>query len=173
MNLFILRHGLASDPGEDGLPKNLPDADRPLSLKGQEKLWHTTEAMRAMELEFNAVMTSPLLRARQTAHAVVELLSLRRKLIFTDHLAPNGSPKLLIEQINGLDPRTKNILLVGHEPYLSRFISLLISSNSTAQIDLKKGGLARLNIEEKLRFGRCAELSWLLAPSQLRLLRQR
>ena len=173
MNLYFLRHGTGSDPGEDGLPKDLPDADRPLSLKGREKLWHTTEAMRTLELELQAVVTSPLLRARQTAHAVTESLRLRRKLIFLDHLAPNGNPKLLIEHINGLGPRVKNILLVGHEPYLSRLISLLVSGGTAAALDLKKGGLARLKIEEQLRFGRCAELSWLLGPAQLRLLRTR
>ena len=169
MNLFILRHAIASDPGKDRLPKNLPDADRPLSSKGQQKLWRSTEAMRAMELKFDAVVSSPLLRARQTALIVTEAFELRRKLVLTDHLAPEGSPKLLIEQINELGPRAKNILVVGHEPYLSRLISLLISGSTMAAIDLRKGGLAKLEIEE-LRYARCATLAALLTPKQLGLM---
>ena len=169
MNLFLLRHAIASDPGEDGLPKNLPDADRPLSAKGRQKFGRTTEALRAMELKLDAVVSSPLLRARQTAQIVTEAFELRRKLILTDHLAPEGSPKLLIEQINDLGPRVKNILLVGHEPYLSRLISLLIAGSTTAAIDLRKGGLAKLEIEE-LRYARCATLAALLTPKQLGLM---
>ncbi len=170
MNLFILRHAIASDPGEDRLPKNLPDADRPLSSKGEQKLWRSTEAMRALELKFDAVVSSPLLRARQTAQIVTEAFELRRKLILTNHLAPEGNPKLLIEELNGLGARAKNILLVGHEPYLSRLISLLIAGSTTAAIDLRKGGLAKLEIDE-LRYARSATLAWLLTPKQLGLLK--
>ncbi len=170
MNLFILRHAIASNPGEDRLSKNLPDADRPLSSKGEQKLWRSTEAMRVLELKFDAVVSSPLLRARQTAQIVTEALALRRKLVLTAHLAPDGSPKLLIEQLNHLGPRAKNILLVGHEPYLSRLISLLIAGSTTATIDLRKSGLAKLDVAE-LRYARCATLAWLLTPKQLGLIK--
>ena len=170
MNLFILRHGIASDPGEDGLPKDLKDADRPLSAKGKQRMWRITEAMRTMELTFDAVVSSPLLRARQTAQTVTEALELRRKLLLTDHLAPTGNPKLLIDQLNAKGPRAKNILLVGHEPYLSELIALLIAGSPTVMIDLRKGGLAKLEVE-KLRFGRCATLGWLLTPKQLGLMK--
>ena len=170
MNLFILRHGIASDPGEDGLSKDLKDTDRPLSAKGKQRMWRLTEAMRTMELTFDVVVSSPLLRARQTAQIVTEALELRRKLVLTDQLAPAGNPKLLIEQITAQSPRAKNILLVGHEPYLSELIALLISGGTMALIDLRKGGLAKLEVE-KLRFGRCATLAWLLTPKQLGLMK--
>jgi phosphohistidine phosphatase len=170
MNLFILRHGIASDPGEDGLPKNLPDAERPLSVKGKQRLWSVIKAMQTLDLEFDAVISSPLLRARQTAHSVVESFEIRRKLVWTDHLAPAGNPKSLIEQINQLGPRKKNILLVGHEPYLSQLVAWLIAGNTTAAIGLKKGGLAKLEIE-KLAYARCATLAWLLTPRQLALIK--
>ncbi|MEI7807535.1 MAG: phosphohistidine phosphatase SixA [Verrucomicrobiota bacterium] len=170
MNLFILRHGIASDPGEDGLSKDLKDADRPLSAKGKQRMWRITEAMRTMELTFDAVVSSPLLRARQTAQIVTEALELRRKLVLTDHLAPAGNPKLLIEQLNAQYSRAKNVLLVGHEPYLSELIALLIAGNTTVRIDLRKGGIAKLEVE-KLRFGRCAALAWLLTPKQLGLMK--
>lgn len=169
MNLFILRHGLAANPGEDGLPKDLPDADRPLTAKGKQKLWRTTEAMQAMEIKFDVVVSSPLLRAMQTAQIVTEAMALRKKLVLTDNLAPGGSPKSLVEQINALDARAKNILLVGHEPYLSKLIALLCAGNTSAALDLKKGGLAKLELQ-KLRYARCATLAWLLTPKQLYLM---
>ena len=86
MNLFILRHGIASDPGEDGLPKKLPDAERPLSTKGKQRLGDVTWAMRKMELDFDAVISSPLLRARQTAQNVIEALGSKHKIILCDQL---------------------------------------------------------------------------------------
>lgn len=166
LNLFILRHGIASHPGEAGLSKKLPDADRPLSPAGQKKTWRTTKALRALDLKFDAVITSPLLRARQTAQIVAEAMELRRRLIFSDHLKPDGSPKLLIEQLNVVSARAKNILIVGHEPYLSRFASLLISGSTLAAVELKKGALLKLEVRD-LGYARCATLAWLLSPKLL------
>ena len=96
--------------------------------------------------------------------------SLSGKLILTENLAPAGSPKALIDQLNELGPRVKNVLIVGHEPYLSRLIALLVTGNTTAALDLKKGGLAKLELK-KLHYARCAMLAWLLAPKQLALMR--
>jgi phosphohistidine phosphatase SixA len=67
-------------------------------------------------------------------------------------------------QLNELKPVPENVLLVGHEPYLSRLIGRLISGNATAGIELKKGGLGKLEMAA-LRFGRCATLAWLLTPT--------
>jgi phosphohistidine phosphatase len=166
MNLFILRHGIAANPGEEGLPKNAKDAERPLSREGQKKTWRATEAMRSLDLKFDAVVTSPLLRARQTAQIVAEALELRRKLIFSDHLKPDGSPKLLLEQLDEIGGRAKNILLVGHEPYLSRLVSLLISGSTLAAVELKKGALLKLEVRH-LGYARCATLAWSLPPKLL------
>jgi phosphohistidine phosphatase len=169
MNLYILRHGIASNPGEDGLPNNLPDSERPLSTKGKQRLGDVAWAIRKMELDFDTVVSSPWLRARQTAQIVTEALGTRRKLILSDHLAGDGSPKALIEQVNGLHS-PKDVLLVGHEPYLSRLIALLTTGGTTAAIDLRKGGLARLEVEE-LRYARCATFRWLLTPKQMSLMK--
>lgn len=169
MNLFILRHGLAAALGDSGLPKDLKDADRPLTAKGKQKLWRTTAAMQALGLQFDVVISSPLLRATQTAQIVTEALELRRKLILTDNLAPGGDPQALVEQIKGLEPRMKNILLVGHEPDLSKFITRLTTGSTSAGLDLKKGGLAKLEAKQ-LRCARCATLAWLLTPKQLYLM---
>jgi phosphohistidine phosphatase len=170
MNLFILRHAIAVNPGEDGLPAELPDAERPLTREGREKLVRAAEAMREVGLKFDAILTSPLLRARQTAQTVAKELKLKAKPVLTAHLAPDGSPKLLIEQLLETGVSAKNILLVGHEPYLSQFISLLISGSTTSAIELKKGGLAKLEVRH-LGYARCASLAWLLTPKQLRSLK--
>ncbi|MGA2029871.1 MAG: phosphohistidine phosphatase SixA [Verrucomicrobiota bacterium] len=164
MNLYILRHGLAVECGTPGYKK---DSDRPLTAKGKRRMWQIAEAMEAMELNFDMILSSPFLRARQTAEIVAETFELRKKLALTEALTPDGNPKLLVEQLNKL--KVKDILLVGHEPYLSQLIGLLVSGNTNMALDFKKGGLGKLEAET-LRCGRCATLAWLLTPRQMMLM---
>jgi phosphohistidine phosphatase len=166
MNLYVLRHGIAVDPGSPEFPN---DADRPLTPKGERKLQQIAEAMLALEISFDLILSSPYVRARQTAELVAEAFGARRKLEFSDTLTPAGSPKKLIELLNGLRPPPENVLLSGHEPYLSGLISLLLSGAPGLSVVMKKGGLCKLGIEQ-LKPGRCACLEWLLTPKQMALM---
>lgn len=167
MNLFLLRHGVAVDRDPQSFPD---DSRRPLTLKGEDRVRLVSDAMQALELSYDAILSSPFLRARQTAEIVATALGLRRDLHFCDALMPAGDPKGLVRFINRMQPAPENLLLVGHEPYLSELLSMLISGHPDAQIDLKKNGLAKLEVTGRLKYGRCASLSWLLAPRQLALL---
>lgn len=123
-----------------------------------------------MELSFDRILSSPYARARQTAQIVAEPFGAAKKLELTDLLAPDGSAKKLVELLNRLDPQPENVLLSGHEPYLSEFISLLMSGgSSTVTVLLKKGGLCKLTTED-LKPGRCATLEWLLTSKQMELM---
>jgi phosphohistidine phosphatase len=164
MNLFVLRHGIAVEPGAPGVAS---DAERPLIPKGRRQLHQITAAMRDLALRFDVILSSPLVRARQTAEIVAADLKLKQRLTLATELKPGGNAKKLVQKINSLKPPPANVLLVGHEPDLSRLISLLISGRSEAGILLKKGGLAKLELE-KLRGGKCAALAWLLTPGQMK-----
>ena len=166
MNLYILRHGIAVERGEAGFKT---DADRPLLPKGRRQLRQIASAMQNMGLDFDLVLSSPFLRARQTAEIVAPSFKAKKRLAFSDELTPDGDPKVLIRQLNDLAPAPENVLLVGHEPYLSRLVGLLISGGETAGLELKKGGLCKLEAEA-LRSGRCAMLTWLLTPKQMKLM---
>ncbi len=163
MEIYILRHGIAVERGTPGYKK---DGERPLTEEGIEKMRQAAEAMLAMELNFDLILSSPYVRAAQTAEIVARELD--EEVTFTDFLLPDANPLELIREIN--DNKPHSLLLVGHEPDLSRLISLLISGGSEAAIELKKGGLSKLTAE-KLSFGQCATLQWLLTPKQLRSLR--
>ena len=167
MNLFILRHGVAVERDPQSFPD---DSRRPLTLKGEDRVRLVCDAMQALELSFDQILASPFLRCRQTAEIVAGTLGLRRVLEFRAELVPDGDPKALIRFVNRLQPVPENLLLVGHEPYLSRLMSLLISGTDAAFIDLKKNGMAKLEVAQKLRHGQCATLNWLLTPRQLGLL---
>jgi phosphohistidine phosphatase len=166
MNLYLLRHGIAVDPSAPGFPK---DAERPLTPKGRRRLLQIAKAMGALKISYDVIFSSPYVRAKQTAEIVAKSLKRRKKLKFTDELTPGGNPKSLIQQLNDLRPKPKNILLVGHEPYLSKLIALLTAGNTSMAIDLKKGGLCKLETES-LRYARCATFEFLLAPRQMALI---
>ncbi|HVU28584.1 MAG TPA: phosphohistidine phosphatase SixA [Verrucomicrobiae bacterium] len=166
MNLYILRHGLAVERADWDFKD---DSQRPLTPKGKKQLKSAARAMRKMELHFDLILSSPFLRVKQTAEIVTKILKLRKQLKFSDALTPDGDAKMLIHQLNKLKPAPKNLLLVGHEPYLSRLISLLASGGENVALDFKKGGLGKLEVEN-LRAGKCAMLVWLLTPKQMKLM---
>lgn len=167
MNLFFLRHGVAVERD----PKSFPDdSRRPLTLKGEDRMRLVCDALQALELSFDVILASPFLRARQTAEIVAGSLGLRRVLEFREELAPAGDIPALLRYVNRISPRPENVLLVGHEPDLSQLLSTLISGEPAAEIDLKKNGLAKIEVTDRLKLGRCATLNWLLTPRQLALL---
>lgn len=166
MNLYLLRHGLAADLDTHGLAK---DSERPLTSKGERKLLKIAEGMKALDLNFDVILSSPYLRARQTAEIISEAFHANKKIEFSDTLTPAGSPKKLVELLHGLTAVREDILLVGHEPHLSEFISLLVSGKPGFGVIMKKGGLCKLSVEA-MRYGRCAALEWLLTPAQMTLM---
>jgi phosphohistidine phosphatase len=166
MQLFLLRHGLAVERGTRGFED---DAMRPLTPKGRRQSRKTAAAVKKLESDFDLILSSPLLRAKQTAEIVAAGLKLKRRLKFTHALAPGGTVAILMRQLQREKPAPEKILLVGHEPDLSQLVSLLVTGSGELQMDFKKGGLCKLEIE-KLRDGKCATLAWLLTPKQMKLM---
>jgi phosphohistidine phosphatase len=170
MDVYFLRHGLA---GQHGDPKYKDDSLRPLTAQGREKIHCAALGMQILGLKFDTVLSSPYLRARQTAEIVAQAYKIKDKNIyFTDNLLPPASIKQLLREVHTYFPKSKNILFVGHEPHLTEMISNLLKSNKPLTIDFKKGGLCKLSIQQLQLLGepRDAVLSWLLTPAQLCLL---
>jgi phosphohistidine phosphatase len=159
MKLYILRHGDAVEYGDPRYKEN----DRPLTPKGIQRTKQLAHVLREMEITFDSILTSPLARARETAEIVARGLKLHDNLRFSEHLAPSGSMEELVHQINTIRPATKGVMLVGHEPYLSGFTSLLCTGGPGLPVIFKKGALCRLDVQV-LTCGKCAALDWLLQP---------
>ena len=164
MDIFILRHGIAVERGTKGFEN---DSERPLTPKGKRQLYKSAGAMRKMKLRFDLILSSPYERARRTAEIVADELKLRKRLKFSDLLKYESDPLDLIAQLAKLKPAPKELLFVGHEPYLSRLISRLVSGDESMAMDLKKGGLCKLEAE-KLHVRKRAQLAWLLTPRQMK-----
>jgi phosphohistidine phosphatase len=166
MNIYLLRHGIAVEPGTDGFTQ---DAYRPLTREGQRKLEKIGEGIGTLDLRIDKVLSSPYVRARETAAIVAGTLGLRKKLAFTEALIPEQKGQALVDVLQQLDPAPKSVMLVGHEPFMSDFISLLVWGQPGGSVLLRKGGLCKLSVES-LEAGRCATLEWLLTPKQMMLM---
>jgi phosphohistidine phosphatase len=164
MRLSLLRHGIAVERGSSGYEN---DSERPLTAKGERRMRRIAEGMLALGLAYDLILSSPYLRARQTADLVAQVLKTPEGVQLSDTLTPEGNPRQLIEALHTDDHEQQDILLVGHEPYLSRLISTLLTGGPNLPVVMKKGGLCALDVST-LRFGRCASLVSLLTPRQLR-----
>ena len=164
MRISLLRHGIAVDRGTPGYDD---DSQRPLTAKGERRMQRAAEGMLALGFAPDLMLSSPYRRTQQTADIVAQVLKLSDGPRLSTTLAPDGAPRQLIEELQSADRTSQDMLLVGHEPYLSRLISTLLTGNPNLPVVMRKGGLCTLELDT-LRFGRCAQLIWLLTPRQLR-----
>ena len=161
MNLYLLRHAKAEERGA-GFPD---DSKRPLTKAGEKEMFRVAKGMRALELSFDLILSSPFARAKRTAEIVAEVFK-SNKLRMSQHLACAADARDLVRELNDDYAPLKNLLLVGHEPDLSKLVSRLSAGDERLSLHFKKAGLCKLTVGE-LRFGRCARLEWLLTPGQL------
>ncbi len=169
MELYFLRHGIAADRDD---PKYKDDSLRPLTPEGQKKMCREAQGMKDLGLGFDVILSSPYLRAKQTAEEVANVYNIKTKDIYlTNNLLPPASVEDLLREIQAHFPKTGHVLCVGHEPHLSENISSLLKSARPLNIDLKKGGLCCLSLDQ-LNSPE-AVLRWLLPPALLTRLARR
>lgn len=143
-----------------------PDSERPLTEKGTKKMRQIAKKLKKIGISFDVVLSSPFRRAKETAEIVAKEFHCEGALKFSRHMKVGGDPVALIDELKKDYGKSESILLVGHEPYLSGLISTLISGEDNIPIALRKGGICKLSVGS-LRYGRCATLEWLMAPSQI------
>ncbi|MGB7172139.1 MAG: histidine phosphatase family protein [Candidatus Acidiferrales bacterium] len=142
MKLFLMRHGIAIDRTDPACP---PEADRFLTPRGIAKTEAAARGLRTIGIKPSLILTSPLLRAVQTAEIVCEVLGYPvKKLRHTEALKPESKPADLFDEISALS--ANEILCVGHAPNLDLVIALGVGSHS-AVTALKKAGCASLDME--------------------------
>lgn len=159
MKIYLIRHSNAVDPGTPGYED---DSQRPLTDKGRDKMKDIAYALKAMEVRPDRIVSSPYVRARETAEIVAKVLKYKQELSFSDSLVPEGSADQIIGEINEKF-NVDELVIVGHEPCLSGLVGTLIAGSPDLAIDLKKGGICCLSADD-LRMERKAVLEWLLTP---------
>ncbi len=156
MRLYLLRHGVAYDRQDW---KGKDDELRPLTDEGIVAMKREARSIGQMKLRLNAIITSPLVRARDSARIVAKTLDMK-----VDE-SPLLKPGFNLEALDDLlshYAEANHLMIVGHEPDFSQVISQLIGGGT---IVMKKGGLARVDITTP--HPPHGELVWLLTPSLL------
>lgn len=158
ITLLIVRHGDA-EPQIDGKE----DKDRKLIKKGIKQMRRIANFIEEMDYVVDRIISSPYLRAYQSAEAVLDELGMDDKKIETfDELSPENDPSNFVQKMKEFNDNS-TVLIVGHEPYLSRFINLLTGG----QVEMKKGGVAVLEYDVTQSKG---ELKLLLNQKVLKLI---
>jgi phosphohistidine phosphatase len=158
MELYIIRHADAQPLGEGGVQE---DAERPLTSVGQGQCGPLAAALQRQGVRLDRVVTSPLLRARQTAEGLLKNLAPPTPELHTcDHLAPGGKRRKLTRFLSGLG--VQSVAIVGHLPDLNQYAAWLIGSKK-AQIEIAKAGVACVHFDDEPERGAGA-LTWLVTP---------
>jgi phosphohistidine phosphatase len=162
--LYLVRHGLAEERG-DAWPD---DTKRPLTDEGISRMRKGARGLARLGLSVEVVLTSPLVRARQTAEILAAALDPRPSLVNVDSLAPDGTYAAVIADLEK-HARKARLALVGHEPMIGELAARILGSRHP--IEFKKGGVCRIDIDDLPPAGP-GDLRWMLTPKILRALKK-
>ena len=157
MIIFLLRHGDALDS------PTVEDSERPLSALGRRQSSAVGTYLVGKHAEISLIYCSPLLRAKQTAEAVQVSLG-KVPIQITESLRSSRDPRDIIHELPRAQRQT--VLLVGHEPLLSRTISLLLWGDTLSRVDMKTCSLACVSIPDPPEAGR-GILQWIVDSKQM------
>jgi phosphohistidine phosphatase len=160
LELYLIRHGAAAARGDE-FPD---DSKRPLTSQGIARLRKEARALDALGVVFDEILTSPLLRTRQTADVFAETMKAKPSVATADALAPDGTPAAVIREISGHATKTR-LALVGHEPNIGELAAHLIGCRHP--IPFKKGAVCRIDFDVLPPKG-TGQLRWFLTPRILR-----
>jgi phosphohistidine phosphatase len=159
LKLYFLRHGQAGNRQDwQG-----DDSKRPLTIEGKKRMQREAAAIWKLELPLDVIISSPLVRAAQTAEIVAKAKGSSARLVTDGRLAPGFGPKHLVAIV--ADHRgAKGLMLVGHEPDFSETISQVTGG---VRLTMKKGALAYVEVEDSASLN--GTLVWLIPPKVLAL----
>jgi len=158
MNLYLVRHGAAVNVGEQGVKA---DAERMLSPEGVQKTREVVRCLKLLATDVDRIISSPLLRATQTAEIIARALGKRKALETSEVLRPDTALRVVLAWLRR--HCSTSTLLVGHMPALAELTSRLIADNTRARIEFKKAGVAKISFMESPEPGQ-GQLEWLLPP---------
>src|SRR5207249_7694648 len=138
--LYLVRHGVAEQRGE-AWPD---DSKRPLTEQGISRLRKSARGLARIGVGFDVILTSPLVRARQTAEVVAGALDARPPIVIAESLVPGGQYQAVLADLEK-QTRRPRIALVGHEPGIGELTARLAGSRHP--IEVKKGAVCRNDVD--------------------------
>jgi len=160
--IYLLRHGIAGPP-----PPGMGDGDRRLTPDGERKMHRIAIGLKRLGIAPDAVLSSPLRRAEETAALVAAILVPDVPVEIYPCLAPGHAAGDVLSGLHRYRG-AQHLLLVGHQPDLGELAShLLTGSSGVVALDFKKGGAAAIAVAS-LPPRAAGVLLWFMAPKQLR-----
>jgi phosphohistidine phosphatase len=161
MLLYLVRHGIAVDRTDPNCP---PEVERYLTREGIKKTREVAEGVRALGVEPTLLITSPYVRAAQTAQIFAEVFEYARdKIRESAELRPGSSPAAFLKELAHL--KAREVMAFGHAPHLDQLIANLVGAHGVFTA-LKKAGVAALEFDSPAEAK--ATIAWLLPPKVLR-----
>ncbi len=154
--LYVVRHAVAEDVGEDGT-----DFSRRLTKKGRKRFERLVEQLAADGMAIDVIATSPLVRTRETAEIIAEVLGGKKRpsIEVVQALAPSSNWEALVEWTVRQD--ATSVAWVGHSPCVGRLVATTIG-DGTASIRMQKGAIASIRLDDGP--GQPGDLEWLATP---------
>ena len=162
MKIYLVRHGIASQPMDEDFEA---DSQRPLTTRGRDEITRIAGALKKLGLKPDLILSSPYVRAEQTANLLAREFNCQQHLLLSDLLVPDGSPAAILSAIVE-NYMAEELVIVGHLPCLGLLASLLTAGNLDLAVNIKKGGVCCLSSDD-LRTEPRAVLEWLLTPKIL------
>ena len=163
MQVLIIRHAIAVD---HGTPPYKTDEERPLTPKGVRRMKLAAAGIARVVPSLDALYTSPLVRAVETARLVAEAYEGSPKPEVADVLAPGHGAAAVGRWLRSLG-RDDVVGLTGHEPGCSELLSHLLVGDTSLGVEFKKGAAALVDVGWGQR-GHQAMLLWFASPALLR-----
>jgi phosphohistidine phosphatase len=162
MEMLLIRHG----PAANRNPRKWPDdAERPLTKSGVAATRRAFKGLARVHPPIQRVISSPAVRARETAEILRDELHLNAEVTFWDELAPDRPAGAILSRLNG-NRRTDGVAFVGHEPTLGELIGVALTGDASPVVRLSKAGAAEIIFP-----GRAVpaggQLAWLLTRKQM------
>lgn len=160
MELYLIRHGIAQERDI-----KIPEHERLLTPEGRSKTQKVAKRLHQIGVRFDLILTSPSVRSRQTADILLEG-GLSTKLAESNHLAPAGNIYNWLDWLQQWRQQPAVMAIVGHQPNLGEWASILIWGEAKNTIVLKKAGIIGLSLPDTPPVGR-SQMFWLTSPKLL------
>jgi len=161
MILYIVRHAIA-----ETLRPGITDGERKLTEEGIKKMKEVAAGLRTVDAVPEVILSSPLVRARQTADILMEAFDRKPELKMLAALAPPGDRPELYREIRKHE-KADGVMIVGHEPLLGAIAAEVLSGSLDCRLTFKKGGACAIGIA-RMSPVPGGSLQWLMPPSILR-----
>ena len=163
MDIFVLRHGRAGSWN----PLRYPDDRlRPLTRDGEVRLSRQVRGMKAIGVSPDVIVSSPLIRALQTAQIIHKGLGNSRPLATSDALTPGADPYDTLDELATDYASVSSVMIVGHEPHLSGFSSVVVAGSREPVIRIRKGALCKVSLQPSA-YGHTGWIEWSLTATQM------